>query len=298
MSVAEQLDVLRHRAATAGRVVTTVRPVNLHPPTQSFLVLTKPARPFDPEQGRPPSSDEAGVYDVVDGHVRRKFAFRPRPRRTGGLEGTLFIDTFSLLASGDLDRDGSGEVVGVWESHDIDGGGIDEPFDSLKRPIAITWDDRRLAYKQTPLLQSASVGTNFGERDADTRRRIRAYLTRVAITSDRIPARGAPIRSYGAEAVALDRRPRDSPLLLAGLIVKGAGRIIEFDRSTGGMRVRFPRTGIIDVKSLDFQSGEVTLGACTLSQLNLLGPVFRTRAPFGPALLSRVWRRFRRVADC
>jgi hypothetical protein len=285
--IAEQFDDIRKDAVEHARVVVEVRKVALHPPTESYFVRTQPRT----SSKRPVrSSDSVIVYDEKDGELKRKYWFRPlgfaAEKRHRAFRYISIPGTPSPRRQGDLDRDGTDEVVGYWRTDSA------SPVNALLYPSAITWDAAQEQYVQRPLLrQPAKRLPSGGATGALTR----AYRKANALVNELHDQAAMRVSLYGATALAFAKGQTDLPVLLAGFVINTGPETV--DVSDEAITVSRPRTVLVDPHPLDFQGDAVNAGLCEFTSVGDIGKA-HTKRPVGPPVLWRQWERMRRMASC
>jgi hypothetical protein len=154
-TVLPNIDQVRTELTKRGFEIVTLKPVQLHPPRASYLVV-----------GQRTASDAASVnrsqalwlYDEDQGKLRQRLAFDPQIY--GNPAKPPYGFRFEILAVRDFGPDGLTEVVGSYT--------FEAPQVTVRLPVLISWDDRKQRYRLEPLLRQqvplAPIAAPAGER--------------------------------------------------------------------------------------------------------------------------------------
>jgi hypothetical protein len=283
----EQLDAIRSDLARQGREITLTRRVQLHGAAPSYLIASTPVHLPGGRRLDFSFSDEVTIYDVEDQRLRQAISFRPTvdPGPAHGMS----LD-FKLLATGDLNGDGLGEIVGDFKSSVMHF--VENPRAGLDYPLALAWDAKAGRYRITPLLREPPEGLKFRNPGGLARREVAQYRRPVALVD--APG-GTSVRSFASDGAVIVRRGRQR-FLVADYVVRDQGHILVVDPRTGGFDFQHRVTEAIQGALMSRGAGAVELLPCPSPRLNLLGPI--SHGDLSPTEIRQAWQRFVPASIC
>jgi hypothetical protein len=168
----------------------------------SYLLVFRDKKLEAPANPRP-ISDEIRIYDADGGRLRLHFKFQPKPL-TDPLVKIPFPYKFRLARVGDLDQNGSREIVGAYS--------IVGAREVLPHPVVIAWADISQRYEIASLAPTRPHLMSAGQFPA------KAYQQSVVLTDmgSAQSLRVFPVEDFDV----VSRGARLPPLLIAAYVVK------------------------------------------------------------------------------